>query len=132
VLAALRADQRDVDVVRIEVIEPQVGKETLTLGSVVGSITVIVACVGIMIYLAVRLGWRSAVAVTVTNVRNMVIVLALFLVAFAVFQWEFSILILMAMVCLGIGPPVFGAVRALRAPANATNEPRHKIESQSP
>jgi hypothetical protein len=40
-----------------------------------------------------------------------VFVLALFLIAFAIFQWEFSFMALLAMTCLGILAFAFGAIR---------------------
>jgi len=45
-----------------------------------------------MIYPAVRYGWRVGPSLAATNIRNMVIVLGLFLSTYIVFQWEFSLL----------------------------------------
>jgi preprotein translocase subunit SecF len=100
-----------VDIVSVDVITPWVGRELAILGSV----PLILACVGIMIHPVVRYGWRFAVSIAVTNVRNIVIILGVFLGTYAIFQWEFSLLTLMAMDCLAILVSGFGAVHALRA-----------------
>jgi preprotein translocase subunit SecF len=107
VLAALRVDHPAVDLVGIDVITPQVGMEALMLGSV----TLIVIDLGITTYLALRFGWRFALPITLTNICTTVFVLALFLIAFAIFQWEFSLLALLEMTCLGILAFAFGAIR---------------------
>jgi preprotein translocase subunit SecF len=67
-----------------------------------------------MIYPAVRYGWRLALSIGVTNVRNMAIILGLFLSAYAVFQWEFSLPSLAGLDCLAILITGVGALRASR------------------
>jgi preprotein translocase subunit SecF len=115
VLVVLRADQPSAEVISIDVITPQVGREILKLGSVTLAVTLIVVSVGVTIYLALRFGWPFARSMTLTNTCATVSVLALFLIAFTIFQWEFSILALLAMACLGIVSSALGAVRGFIA-----------------
>jgi preprotein translocase subunit SecF len=113
VIAALSTEHPGVEVARIEVITPKVGGELLSFGA----IPLILACGAIMIRPAVRYGWRFALSIAVTNVRNTVIVLGLFLSAYTVFQWEFSLFSLLAMDCLAILVAVIGAIKASRVSA---------------
>jgi preprotein translocase subunit SecF len=115
VLAVLRAEQPSTNVISIDVITPQVGGELLQHGLGTLVVTLIVVSVGIAIYLALRSGWALAWSITLTNTCITVSVLALFLIAFAIFQWEFSLLALMAMVCLAIATSAIGAIRGLIA-----------------
>jgi preprotein translocase subunit SecF len=115
VLAVLRADQPSADIISVEVITPQVGRAVLKLGSLTLVVMLIVVSVGVAIYLALRFGWAFARSMTLTNTCTTVSVLALFLISFAIFQWEFSPLALVAMACLGIASSGFGAIRGLIA-----------------
>jgi preprotein translocase subunit SecF len=111
VIAALSTERRPVEVTRADIIYPSVGRELLSFGAV----PLILACVAIMIHPAIRCGWRFALSVAVINVRNMVIVLGFFLSAYAVFQWEFSLLALTAMDGLAILVTGVGAAHVSRA-----------------
>jgi preprotein translocase subunit SecF len=111
VLAVLRADQPAVDVVSIDVITSQVAMEILMLGLITLIITLVVTDLGVTIYLTLRFGWRFALPTMLINTCTTVFVLALFLIAFAIFQWEFSFMALLAMTCLGILAFAFGAIR---------------------
>ena len=93
VLAALRTEQSRVEASRIEVVSPKIGGELLLLGSA----PLILVCVAIMIYPALRYGWRVGLSLAVTNIRNMVIILGLSLSTYIIFQWEFSLLSMTAM-----------------------------------
>jgi preprotein translocase subunit SecF len=104
-----------VDVISVEVVPPQVGTGVLMLGSVTLIIALTVICIGVTISLTLRFGWRFAQLTALTNACTTVFVLALFLAAFAIFQWEFSLLALVAMACLGILTSGFGAIGALIA-----------------
>ena len=110
VIAALRAEQSRVEASRIEIVTPRIGGELLLLGSAAP----ILVCVAIMIYPAVRHGWRVGLSLAVTNIRNMVIILGLFLSTYIVFQWEFSLRSMTAMGALGILATGASAVYALR------------------
>ncbi len=88
VLTALRADQPQVELRRVEFIGPQVGKELVTDGS----IALALVCAGIMAYLAFRFEWRFAVAAIIANLHDVVIILGFF----AFFRWEFTLTVLAA------------------------------------
>ncbi|BEV14298.1 protein translocase subunit SecF [Herbaspirillum sp. DW155] len=90
--AALRADDPDVRLQRVEFVGPQVGDELahdglLALGMVV---------VGIVIYLAFRFEWKFAVAAVIANLHDIIIILGFF----AFFQWEFSLTVLAAILAV--------------------------------
>ena len=85
VIAALRTGQSRVETTRVEIVTPKIGGEVLMLGSSAP----ILVCVAIMIYSAVRYGWRVGLSLAVTNIRNMVIVLGLLLSAYVVFNGNF-------------------------------------------
>jgi len=88
VLSALRSDNSQVELRRVEFIGPQVGKELVTDGALALGLV----CLGIMIYLAIRFEWRFAVAAIIANMHDVVIILGFF----AFFQWEFSLTVLAA------------------------------------
>ena len=71
---------------RVEFVGPQVGKELYENGS----LALLVVCIGIMAYLAIRFEWRFSVAAIVANMHDVVIILG----CFAFFQWEFSLTVL--------------------------------------
>lgn len=84
--AALKAEDPDVRLQRVEFVGPQVGDELahdglLALGMVV---------LGIVIYLAFRFEWKFAVAAVIANLHDIIIILGFF----AFFQWEFSLTVL--------------------------------------
>ena len=78
--------------VRTEFVGGQVGKELATDGA----LALLVVCVGIMIYLAFRFEWRFAVATIIANLHDIVIILGFF----ALFQWEFSLPVLAAVLAV--------------------------------
>ena len=88
VLTALNAGGQHAELRRVEYIGPQVGKELVTDGT----IALLLVCVGIMIYLAIRFEWRFALAAIIANMHDVVIILGFF----AFFQWEFSLTVLAA------------------------------------
>src|SRR5262249_34200783 len=98
VIAVLGTEQRHVEVTEIAAVSQRIGRDLLLLGMV----PLILACVAIMMHPAVRYGWRLALSIGVTNVRNMAIILGGFLSAYTVFEWEFSLASLVAMDCLAI------------------------------
>jgi len=110
VIAALRAEQSRVEASRIEIVTPRIGGELLLLGSAAP----ILVCVAIMIYPALRYGWSSGLSLAVTNIRNMVIILGLFLSTYIIFQWEFSLLSVTAMGALAILATGAATISALR------------------
>lgn len=86
VMDALRAQNPDVVLKKVDFVGPQVGKELYDSGA----LALFVVAVGIMIYLAIRFEWRFAVAGIIANAHDVVIILGLF----AFFQWEFTLTVL--------------------------------------
>ena len=92
VLAALKAQNADVALQRVEFVGPQVGKELATDGLLALACVVI----GIVIYLSFRFEWKYAVAGIIANLHDVVIILGFF----AFFQWEFSLAVLAAILAV--------------------------------
>ena len=92
VLAALQADNTQVELRKVEFVGPQVGEELVTSG--LTALTLV--CAGIMLYLAIRFEWRFAVAAILANMHDVVIILG----CFALFQWEFSLTVLAAVLAV--------------------------------
>jgi preprotein translocase subunit SecF len=111
VTAALRTEQPRVEATSVEIVTPRIGSELLLLGPT----PLILVCVAIMMYPAVRYGWRVGLSLAATNIRNIAIILGLFLSTYIVFQWEFSLLSMTAMDALAILATGAGTIYALRA-----------------
>ncbi|MDR2881910.1 MAG: protein translocase subunit SecF [Azoarcus sp.] len=77
---------------RVEFVGPQVGKELAANGAM----ALLVVIIGIMLYLAMRFEWRFAVATAVANFHDVIIILGFF----ALFQWEFSLAVLAAVLAV--------------------------------
>jgi preprotein translocase subunit SecF len=92
VMAALGADTDKPQLRRIEFVGPQVGGELASDGS----LALLLVCAGIMIYLAARFEWRFAVSAIIANMHDVVIILGFF----ALFQWEFSLPVLAAVLAI--------------------------------
>jgi preprotein translocase subunit SecF len=92
VMGALKADDPTASQRRIEFVGPQVGKELYDNGA----LALLLVSVGIVIYLALRFEWRFAVAAIVANLHDVVIILGFF----ALFQWEFSLPVLAAVLAV--------------------------------
>ena len=92
VLAALRSASSDVQLRRTEFVGPQVGDELARDGLYALAFVV----VGIMIYLSMRFEWKYAVAGIIANLHDVVIILGFF----ALFQWEFSLSVLAAILAV--------------------------------
>ncbi|HET9113428.1 MAG TPA: protein translocase subunit SecF [Burkholderiales bacterium] len=86
VMAALKAQNPDVSLKRVDFVGPQVGKELYDNGA----LALLVVAGGILLYLALRFEWRFAVSAIVANIHDVVIILG----CFAFFQWEFSLTVL--------------------------------------
>ena len=86
VLKALQGADNSVTLKRVEFVGPQVGKELYENGA----LALLVVCLGIMAYLAMRFEWRFSVAAIIANMHDVVIILGFF----AFFQWEFSLTVL--------------------------------------
>jgi preprotein translocase subunit SecF len=77
---------------RVEFVGPQVGEELAQNG--MNALAMVV--IGVMIYLAVRFEWKFAVAAIIANLHDVVIILGFF----ALFQWEFSLPVLAAVLAV--------------------------------
>jgi preprotein translocase subunit SecF len=92
VMAALREDNEDVEMRRVEFVGPQVGKELLENGA----LALLFVSLGIVIYLAIRFEWKFGIAGIVANFHDIVVILGFF----AFFQWEFSLTVLAAVLAI--------------------------------
>ena len=92
VMTALRADDQSAAQQRVEFVGPQVGKELYENGA----LALLLVSIGIVAYLALRFEWRFAVSAIVANLHDVVIILGFF----AVFQWEFSLPVLAAVLAV--------------------------------
>ncbi len=92
ILSNLRRQDSGVELRRVEFVGPQVGEELINDGG----LALILVSIGIMLYLAIRFEWRFAVGAIVATAHDVVIVLGLF----ALFQWEFSLTVLAAVLAI--------------------------------
>jgi preprotein translocase subunit SecF len=77
---------------RVEFVGPQVGKELAEDGA----LALLLVVIGIMVYLAFRFEWRFALSAIIANMHDVVIILGFF----ALFQWEFSLPVLAAVLAV--------------------------------
>ena len=92
VLEILRAQDPGVELRRVEFVGPQVGEELVADGVW----ALILVAIGITLYLAIRFEWRFAAGAIVATVHDVIIILGLF----ALFQWEFSLTVLAAVLAI--------------------------------
>ena len=92
VLNVLKADNTQVEVRKVEFVGPQVGKELIESGLTALSLVIL----GIVLYLAMRFEWRFAVSAIIANLHDVIIILG----CFALFQWEFSLTVLAAVLAV--------------------------------
>ncbi len=92
VIASLRKQDSKVELRRVEFVGPQVGAELVNDGG----LALILVSIGIMIYLAIRFEWRFAVGAIVATAHDVIIMLGVF----ALFQWEFSLSVLAAVLAI--------------------------------
>src|SRR3970040_341615 len=92
VMDTLAAEDKSVQLRRVEFVGPQVGRELAEDGG----LALLIVCLGIMAYLALRFEWRFAVAAIIANLHDVVIILG----CFALFQWEFSLPVLAAVLAI--------------------------------
>ena len=92
VLTALRAASPDVQLRRTEFVGPQVGDELARDGLYALAFVI----VGIVIYLSMRFEGKYAVAGIIANLHDVVIILGFF----ALFQWEFALSVLAAILAV--------------------------------
>ena len=92
VMDTLSAEDKSVQLRRVEFVGPQVGRELAENGA----LALVVVCLGIMAYLSLRFEWRFAVAAIIANLHDVIIILG----CFALFQWEFSLPVLAAVLAV--------------------------------
>ena len=92
VTGLLQAQGASALVRRVEFVGPQVGEELAEYGA----LALLVTAVGIVLYLWVRFEWRFGLAAIIANLHDVVIILG----CFALFQWEFSLPVLAAVLAV--------------------------------
>jgi len=92
VLVVLKQNNAAVELRRVEFVGPQVGKELFEDGS----LALLVVSIGIVLYLAVRFEWRFAVGAIFATAHDVFIVLGVW----SLFQWEFSLTVLAAVLAV--------------------------------
>jgi preprotein translocase subunit SecF len=88
----LRAGDPSAEMRRVEFVGPQVGRELAEYGA----LALLVTAVGIVAYLALRFEWKFGLAAIIANLHDVVIILGFF----ALFQWEFSLPVLAAVLAV--------------------------------
>jgi len=92
VLSILQKDSSDVEVRRVDFVGSQVGKELAEKGAM----ALLIVSIGIVIYLALRFEWKFGLAAILANLHDVIIILGFF----ALFQWEFSLPVLAAVLAI--------------------------------
>ncbi len=92
VLVVLKQNNDAVELRRVEFVGPQVGKELFEDGS----LALLVVSIGIVLYLALRFEWRFAVGAIFATAHDVFIVLGVW----SLFQWEFSLTVLAAVLAV--------------------------------
>jgi preprotein translocase subunit SecF len=92
VMTTLKADDPSATQQRVEFVGPQVGRELFENGA----LALLLVSAGIVGYLAMRFEWRFAIAAIIANLHDIVIILGFF----ALFQWEFSLPVLAAILAV--------------------------------
>mgnify|MGYP001043533764 CR=1 FL=1 len=92
VLVVLKEADARVELRRVEFVGPQVGNELFEDGS----LAMLVVSLGIVLYLALRFEWRFAIGAIFATAHDIFIVLGLW----SLFQWEFSLTVLAAVLAV--------------------------------
>ena len=74
VMGLLKAGDASVQLRKVEFVGPSVGEELVTHGLT----AILLVCVGIVIYLAIRFEWRLALSAIIANMHDVVIILGCF------------------------------------------------------
>ncbi len=90
--ALLRGQDQGVEIRRVEFVGPQVGDELAQYGA----LALLVTAIGIVLYLWLRFEWRFGLSAIIANLHDVVIILG----CFALFQWEFSLPVLAAVLAV--------------------------------
>jgi len=92
VIGLLHAQDKSAELRRVEFVGPQVGEELAEYGA----LALLVTAVGIVLYLWMRFEWRFGLSAIIANLHDVVIILG----CFALFQWEFSLPVLAAVLAV--------------------------------
>jgi len=92
VTGLLKVKDATAEVRRVEFVGPQVGEELAEYGA----LALLVTAIGIVFYLWIRFEWRFGLAAIIANLHDVVIILGFF----ALFQWEFSLPVLAAVLAV--------------------------------
>ena len=92
VMQELRKDDTRVEMRRVEFVGPQVGRELLENGA----LALLFVSLGIVAYLSLRFEWKFGVATIIANLHDTVIIVGFF----SIFQWEFSLPVLAAVLAI--------------------------------
>ncbi len=92
VLTTLKAQDAAVELRRVEFVGPSVGEELAHDGG----LALLMVCLGIMVYLAVRFEWKFSVAAIIANLHDVILVVGMF----SIFRWEFSLPVLAAVLAV--------------------------------
>jgi preprotein translocase subunit SecF len=92
VMRVLDAEAPGASLSRVEFVGPQVGRELAENGA----LALLLVVFGIVVYLAFRFEWRFSVSAIIANLHDVVIILGMF----ALFQWEFSLSVLAAVLAV--------------------------------
>jgi preprotein translocase subunit SecF len=92
VLSVLKQENQTAELRRVEFVGPQVGRELAEYGA----LALLVTAVGIVLYLWMRFEWRFGLSAIIANLHDVVIILG----CFALFQWEFSLPVLAAVLAV--------------------------------
>ena len=89
---ALQQQNADVETRRVEFVGPQVGEDLTEQGA----LAMIYALIGILIYIMVRFQWRFAPGAVIALIHDVVIIIGVF----AVFQFDFDLTVLAALLAI--------------------------------
>ena len=92
VFLMLKADDAQLELRRVDYVGSQVGEELVEKGA----LALLFVSLGIVAYLAFRFEWKFGVAGILANLHDVVIILGFF----AMFQWEFSLPVLAAVLAI--------------------------------
>lgn len=92
IIEILKTEDKTAELRRVEFVGPQVGKELAESGALALFITAFF----IVMYLWLRFEWRFGVSAIIANLHDVVIILG----CFALFQWEFSLPVLAAVLAV--------------------------------
>ena len=92
VLVALKQIDSAVELKRVEFVGPQVGKELHENGA----LALLFVSIGIVLYLWLRFEWKFGVSAIIANLHDVMIILG----CFSLFQWEFSLPVLAAVLAI--------------------------------